>query len=159
MLMRITPALLAGWAAFACRACVGLTFGLAGIAKLVDPNGFAEEIMRYQLVPWPGAVVLALWLPWLELLCGFGVFVPRLRLGALALAGFALVLFAGALGSAWARGLAIDCGCFGAALGRTSVPGAVGRDLVLLALWGWAWAHDVGPLARRSALTPEGGLA
>jgi hypothetical protein len=39
-------------------------------------------------------------------------------------------IFSAVLASAWARGLTIDCGCFGAASG-TSVPWAFGRALAL----------------------------
>jgi len=47
-----------------------------------------------------------------------------------------LVVFVGAVASAWARGLQIDCGCFGdggeVAAGRTAYPAEILRDLALL---------------------------
>jgi hypothetical protein len=47
-----------------------------------------------------------------------------------------LLVFVGAVASAWARGLQIDCGCFGdggqVAAGRTAYPVEILRDLALL---------------------------
>jgi uncharacterized membrane protein YphA (DoxX/SURF4 family) len=70
-----------------------------------------------------------------------GVFVRTAAIAGAVL----MVVFVAAVGSAWARGLQIDCGCFGGggqvAAGRTAYPGEVARDvgllLVALALARW----------------------
>ena len=68
-----------------------------------------------------------------------------------------LVVFLAAVGSAWARGLQIDCGCFGnggqVAAGETAYPLEVLRDVALL-LVALALARLAGvpPRARRPAV-------
>jgi uncharacterized membrane protein YphA (DoxX/SURF4 family) len=73
----------------------------------------------------------------LLLIVGFGV-----RWAAFA-AGVFMVVFIAAVSSAWARGLAIDCGCFGGggqvAPGQTKYLQEILRDVGLLVLAGWLW--------------------
>lgn len=113
----------------------------AGVAKLRGPHLFAADIAAFRLLPDGGvgsALVLAFYLPWLEVLCAAGLWVPRWRTAALGIGTMLLAGFTLALGSAWVRGLHLDCGCFGAG-GGTNLPVAVGRNLLLLgvclALW------------------------
>ena len=86
----------------------------------------------------PEALVgpVAFGLPVLEIAVGLalltGVFV---RTAALACAVL-LVLFLIGIGSAWARGLQIDCGCFGGggATADPAYPAEIARDVALLAV-------------------------
>jgi uncharacterized membrane protein YphA (DoxX/SURF4 family) len=139
------------WTVCLIQIVLAAVFVFAGTVKAADPNAFAEEIMRYQLVPWPMAVMLALWLPFLEIAAGAGMIIPGLRTGALAILTALLFTFTVALLSAWLRGLNIDCGCFGPALGHQTVIQGLGRDGLLLAMLGGVWAHR---RKRRRALTP-----
>jgi hypothetical protein len=125
----------------AARLVLGLTFVAAALLKLRDPAAFADAIARYHLVSglWPS--LLAVFLPALELLAGTAVLVRRTYLGGLTVLGAASLVFTGALGSAWWRGLDLVCGCFGP--GRTAqgdIPFAFARALVLAALaFGLLW--------------------
>jgi hypothetical protein len=94
-------------------------------------------------VPWPVAVTLALWLPFLEMVAGAGILIPALRTGALAIITALLITFTAALFSAWWRGLNIDCGCFGAALGHETIIQGLGRDGLLLVMAAWVWTRRV----------------
>jgi uncharacterized membrane protein YphA (DoxX/SURF4 family) len=108
------------------RLGVGAALLFAGVTKLLDPAAFATALERYQLFPSWALAPLAHLLPPLELLTGAGLLLNRLPRGA---AGLATALSAGfvlSLGSAWARGLDVDCGCFGAAL-TSNVPFALAR--------------------------------
>jgi uncharacterized membrane protein YphA (DoxX/SURF4 family) len=124
---------------------IALRTGLAGLflfaatTKLIDPAEFAQQIANYQLVPWPVAAILAVFLPALELCLGLSLLFGRLETGALMWAAILLVFFTGALVSATARGLSIDCGCFGRSIENTGTVGPLIRNLVLLVVTGLLW--------------------
>lgn len=101
----------------AVRLAVAAVFIAAGALKARDPAAFATAVDHYRLLPHPAAAALALYLPWLEIVCGAGVLWARLRLGALNLLLGLCGMFAVALASAWWRHLDIACGCFGAGAG------------------------------------------
>ena len=93
-------------------------FLYAGIAKFVQsPAGFADSIASFRLLPTVGVVPMALALPPFELLAGAALLIeyPR-RLGACA-ASLLGAVFLVALALAMARGITVDCGCFGAGAG------------------------------------------
>ena len=95
------------------RFVLGTVFLIASIDKIAFPEMFAEAVAAYQIIPYPLVNIVALVIPWLELLCGVfligGAFV---RSSSLLLSGL-LVVFITAMLSAMARHLKIDCGCFG----------------------------------------------
>ncbi len=118
------------------RLILGVVFLWASLAKLLAPAAFFGALLGYQLPLGETTLrLLALTLPWLELLCGaalIGNFWPetvRPVVAALCL-GFIL-----ALTQALLRGLPVDCGCFGGAgpvwLAHPAV--ALGRALLLFA--------------------------
>ena len=97
-----------------CTWLFGGVFIFAAVMKLRDPNLFLMDIRSFDLLPDPYAAWLALFLPWLELFCGLAVLVGPLRQGGLLLLNLSLLVFLAAIGIAWARGIDIKCGCFGA---------------------------------------------
>ncbi|RMF34112.1 MAG: DoxX family membrane protein [Chlorobiota bacterium] len=114
------------------RAIVGGIFVMYAVDKVAAPADFALNIERYQLVPLALVNLLAIVLPWLELVVGlcllFGI---RLRTNAV-LAALMLVVFIGAIGSAMARGLEINCGC--SARSETVGWGKIAEDAAYLLL-------------------------
>ena len=88
-------------------------FVVAGVAKIVDPPGFAHEIHNYKMMP--GALVnaMALILPWIEVVTGVALFLGIARRTAAKVLGILLLVFIAALGVNLARGHPVDCGCFG----------------------------------------------
>ena len=106
-------------------------FGFAAATKLRDPASFATDIENFHLLSSGPAALLAVYLPWVELLVAAGLLLPRWKAAAALLAVMLLAIFTLAVAVAWARGLDITCGCFGhaeaAPLGRV-----LARDLVLL---------------------------
>jgi uncharacterized membrane protein YphA (DoxX/SURF4 family) len=117
----------------------GGIFIYSGWLKVQDPAHFLVSVRSFHLLPDPFAAWLALGLPWLEMFAGVAVLTGWLRHGGLLLLNASLVVFAIALVSALARGLDIDCGCFGAGHGSGSIRQALVRDAVLLVAGGWLW--------------------
>lgn len=120
---------------FALRFVVGGIFLYAGVVKAWTTQDFARDIQHYAIIPWPDlSLLLAVYVPWVELLAGLAVILRRLYLGGLVAILGMMLLFTGALTSAWARGLDISCGCFGKDRQsiRTNFPALLGRDLGIL---------------------------
>jgi hypothetical protein len=68
----------------------------------------------YHVVTANLAIWIALALPWLELIIGFGLLIPQIRRGSNLIIALLLIIFIALHASAWARGLDINCGCFDA---------------------------------------------
>lgn len=99
------------------RIVLGFVFIFAAISKAAEPEAFAKAIYNYKLLPLFLINILAITLPWIELCAGvllvFGVSVKE---NSAILSGLLLV-FIIAISISLARGLNIDCGCFGTAGG------------------------------------------
>ncbi|MDZ7317344.1 MAG: DoxX family membrane protein [candidate division KSB1 bacterium] len=96
------------------RFVLGGIFVYAALGKILDPTQFAESIDNYRLLPYFLTTLTAAILPWLELICGFLLILGR-KVAAASLIIIVLnCIFILAIGSAVARGLDIDCGCFSA---------------------------------------------
>lgn len=127
------------WLESVCRVGLGAMFVYSAWGKIGDPGVFADMVMRYELLPECAVGLFALTLPMVELLAGLALLFTRwLREAALIVTGM-LAMFIVALASAVARGLEIDCGCFGVPSvgGRTELVLAIVRDVLLLvpAVW------------------------
>jgi uncharacterized membrane protein YphA (DoxX/SURF4 family) len=94
------------------RLCVGIIFIYASFYKIIEPGLFAKSIWYYHLVPGVLINLMALVLPWLELLCGLGLILGVFYRGSVWWMTVLTVIFIVALSSTIARGLSIDCGCF-----------------------------------------------
>jgi putative oxidoreductase len=112
---------------------VGGIFVYAGVIKALDPVQFANDIDNYKTLPWFISVRLALFLPWLEILCGLAVIFCFLYRGGLSILIVLIVIFIGATIAARVRGLDITCGCFGRASQHWSFPQHTAVDLAILA--------------------------
>src|SRR3954462_7515014 len=124
------------WLRTGARILLGGVFLVAGVLKVPDPAAAVRAVRAYQLLPEPMVAPVAFGLPVVEIAVGLalllGVFVRTAAVAAAVL----LVVFLVGVGSAWARGLQIDCGCFGTggevAAGKTAYPLEVFRDGALL---------------------------
>lgn len=126
------------WVSFLVRLGLAAVWIVAGGLKVADTNQAVRAVRAYELLPDQLAVVVGFGLPLFEIALGLLLLVGLLiRPVAVASAGL-LVVFIAAVASAWARGLAIDCGCFGGggnvAPDQTQYVSEILRDLGFLAM-------------------------
>jgi putative oxidoreductase len=94
------------------RLVIGFLFIFAGLGKAADPALFAKEIMNYSIMQVSIVNIMALTMPWIELVVGILLIAGvRIKANALITGGLMLV-FIVAVFSAMLRGLNINCGCF-----------------------------------------------
>lgn len=143
------------WISTAARIVVGGVLLVAGALKVADPQASVTAVRAYALLP-DGAATLVGWgLPFVEIVLG-ALLVAGFVVRPAALAtGVLLVVLMLAVGSAAARGLSIDCGCFGGGgtvpPGETAYAAEIVRDLGLLALTVWLVARPQSRLALERA--------
>ncbi len=116
------------------RIYLGIVFIAACWYKIADPGEFALSIATYDILPLKLVNLMAVLLPWIELVVGVTLIIGFwTRASALAVAGM-MLLFIGALGLALARDLHMSCGCFASAeAGNEINAGTMVRDLLWLA--------------------------
>ena len=140
------------WIRSAGRLLLAGVWLVAGATKVSDLQGSVRAVHAYDLLPYEVSKVVGAALPFVEI-----------TVGVLLVAGFAtriaavasstlLVVFIGGIASAWARGLRIDCGCFGSggelAAGEDPTYGVeLARDAGLLLLSLLVAARPPGRLA------------
>jgi len=104
----------AGVLASVLRVALGVIFVYAAWLKLHEPWAlFAMAIDSYQVLPAWAVEVVARALPWFELLLGTLLIAGVWRKPATIAASLLLALFFGLMVRAMAKGMQIDCGCFG----------------------------------------------
>jgi uncharacterized membrane protein YphA (DoxX/SURF4 family) len=137
--------------ALALRIVIGGIFVYAAWLKLQAPWPiFAMNIDSYQVLPMPAVEFVARTLPWLELLLGIWLIAGVWRKISTLAASLLLIVFFGLMIRAMAKGLQIDCGCFGP--GDRLSPLTLVRDGSLLA--GSLFATFMAFRSRRSAAAP-----
>lgn len=96
-----------------CRAFPAALLLWAGVAKAFDRQAAILAIDAYDVLPDAAVRVLATVLPWVEIVVGVLLILGLFTRFAGIATGALAVLFIAAMGQAKARGLQIDCGCFG----------------------------------------------
>jgi uncharacterized membrane protein YphA (DoxX/SURF4 family) len=117
---------------FAFRIIVAFIFILAGIEKISNPSAFSDSIQNYKLLHLILINILAITLPWIELIGGILLLLGILVKENSYIISVMLVVFIIAIGISLARGLNIDCGCFGTSLGTQIGLLKVGENIILL---------------------------
>ncbi len=127
--------------------------------KLPDPNENVRAVRAYELLPESVVPVVGHALPVLEILVGVCLLLGLLTRVAAVVSVVLLVAFVIGISSAWARGLSIDCGCFGGGAGpaanaQAKYPWELARDVGLLLLSAWLVWRPRTPLAADNRLLP-----
>jgi uncharacterized membrane protein YphA (DoxX/SURF4 family) len=117
----------------ALRLLLGAFFVYASLDKIASPAAFAKAVYQWQIGgPVPSNVV-AVTLPWIELLAGLLLVVGAWRREAALVIALLLVVFILAAASVIARGIDVEnCGCVSLAKDATT------------AAWPPAWTKGVG---------------
>jgi uncharacterized membrane protein YphA (DoxX/SURF4 family) len=124
---------------------LGTVFVYASYDKIAEPVAFAKIVYRYGLLG-PGrplgalsANLLAVILPWVELVTGLALIGGVWRREAATVAGLLLLMFIGAVGWTLLAGIDVgSCGCFTVSdAGRQASWQLIGLDLGLLVLAAW----------------------
>jgi uncharacterized membrane protein YphA (DoxX/SURF4 family) len=95
----------------ASRLFVGTYFILAAVTKIADPTDFAGQIENYTIMPNIGINIMALILPWLEVITAIMLIIGTQVKSASRLMIAMIVMFNIAILYAFFNGINIDCGC------------------------------------------------
>ena len=101
------------WLTLFSRLILGGVLLLAGALKIGNLQKSAMAVRAYELLPVSLANLLGYALPWVEI--GVGLLLitgAAVRISGL-IGAITMLAFIIAISQAWARGLSIDCGCFG----------------------------------------------
>ena len=95
------------------RLLLGGVLLVAGGLKVSKPIDSANAVAAYKLLPINVAHLFGYALPWFEVALGILLIAGILLRPAAIAGGLIMLVFIAAIASAWARGLLLDCGCFG----------------------------------------------
>lgn len=93
------------------RIMLALVFLFFGLEKIVAPEKFAKELLNYGFFPYKLVNIMALILPWVEVLTGMALVVGVKIRSMAVLSGLMMLAFIASVGAAMALGLDISCGC------------------------------------------------
>jgi len=98
---------------FLFRLIVGGVFIWAGILKIIDPLGFAQDIKNFRIISQDMSFFIALVLPWIEVLSGVFLISGIYRRSSALLLSILLLGFMALVTITMIRGIDTECGCFG----------------------------------------------
>jgi uncharacterized membrane protein YphA (DoxX/SURF4 family) len=116
------------------RVVFGGIFIAASISKILHPSLFAKIIYNYQILPDLLINVSAIFLPWLELVCGTALILGFFRQGATVILNLLMLTFMIALSWNLMRGLDVACGCFTTTATEGNMVLDLLRDMAILIL-------------------------
>jgi uncharacterized membrane protein YphA (DoxX/SURF4 family) len=125
------------WLSTAARLLLGAVWLAAGASKITDLDASVRAVRAYRLLPEIAAQAVGAGLPVVELLLGVLLVAGAGVRAAAAVSAVLMLAFVVGIASVWARGLRIDCGCFGSggelATGQDPAYGVeLARDAALL---------------------------
>jgi uncharacterized membrane protein YphA (DoxX/SURF4 family) len=149
-----------GWIGLAARLLVGGVWIVAGALKLPDPASSVRAVRAYQLLPEAIVPAVGYALPVLEVVVGVMLVIGLLVRANAAVSAALFVAFIIGISAAWARGLQIDCGCFGGGGydpdATDKYPWEIARDLGLLFASLWLVWRPRSPWALDNRLLYDG---
>ena len=123
------------------RLIVGVVLVVAGGLKVTSPAVSARAVRAFQILPYDVAGYVGYALPVVEILIGLLLVAGLFTRASAILGGLLMLAFIIGISSAWARGLTIDCGCFGGGgtigAAQTQYPLDILRDVGVAACAAW----------------------
>jgi uncharacterized membrane protein YphA (DoxX/SURF4 family) len=117
---------------------IGGVWIVAGVLKLPDPAASVRAVRAYDLLPEAVVPTVGHLLPVVEVVVGTALVLGLLTRGGAVLSALLFLVFVGGIASVWARGISIECGCFGGGGAQqdasSAYPLEIARDVGLLAL-------------------------
>lgn len=157
---RSGPRVRAAWVSTVVRLGLAVVWAWAGLAKIGDPAAAEQAVRAYRILPESLVPAFGFGLPFLEL--GLAVLLVA-GLGTRIAAGLSallLLVYIGSIASVWARGISIDCGCFGGggavAASHTEYWQEILRDCGFLVLSAWLLWRPQSVLAADGLLSVGG---
>ena len=136
MIKQVQGILQNSWLELASRWILGLTFIYASYNKIIFPADFAKIIYGYDLFPPVLINLIAIILPFLELITGLALILGVYSRSAVLIVNLLLIAFIILLSTNLIRGHEFDCGCFAArnSGSTTATEVTLIRDFIYLAL-------------------------
>jgi len=139
------------WLTLLSRLILGVVLLVAGGLKIGNLPKSAMAVRSYEMLPIPLANFLGYTLPWIEIGLGLLLLVGVTVKISGALGALTMLAFIIAIAQAWARGLSIDCGCFGGGGAidpeDTKYLSEIIRDIGLMALGIFLYFYPKGRFA------------
>ena len=139
------------WLTLLSRLILGVVLLVAGGLKIGNLPKSAMAVRSYEMLPIPLANFLGYTLPWIEIGLGLLLIVGVTVKISGALGALTMLAFIIAFAQAWARGLSIDCGCFGGGGAidpeDTKYLSEIIRDIGLMALGIFLYFYPKGRFA------------
>jgi len=133
------------WVGLVARLVVAGTLLAAGLAKFSDPAGNVRAVRAYRILPEAVVPTVGHALPTVEIIVGLMLLLGLLTRAFAVVSALFFLAFIIGIASVWARGMEINCGCFGGS-GVPANPQRqyaidIARDtgLLLLSVWLVVW--------------------
>ena len=141
------------WITLLCRLVLGVVLLVAGALKVTQLDASVLSVRLYQILPWELTALAGYAMPILEIATGLLLIVGLFTRWSALIGALFMVAFIIAIASVWARGISIDCGCFGGGgevakeTAIANYPWDIARDVGLLATGVWAAWRPKSPFA------------
>ena len=139
------------WLTLLARVVLGGTLFAAGALKVGNLQKSAMAVRAYELLPVSLANFIGYTLPWIEIGVGLLLILGVATKTVAVIGAINMLVFIIAIAQAWARGLSIDCGCFGGGGSvdpeDTKYLSEIIRDLGLFALGIYLYLYPKGRFA------------
>ena len=147
------------WVGVLARLIVGVVNIVAALSKFPDPAGNVRQVRAFQILPESIVPTVGHALPTVELIIGAALLLGLLTRAFAILAALFFIAFIIGISAAWARGLEINCGCFGShgvpANPQRQYAIDIARDIGLLICCAWLIVWPRTRLALDNLLFPQ----